>query len=1466
MSDENNIQFGIDADLSQLSSSLKEATAMMKQMTNIMVASFGKMTKEIMKNSNDVGASVGNIKEQAEKLTTAFGNIKIDTATFNALATAGAKGQKSLAELAKMYKTTQTVIKKARLIPKDFYDAYASKNTIVNLEQITEAYKKHQQDKKTILEAMADVEKQAAEEAVKKVKIAEKNKLNVIMEMAEKRVALAEKLKRAESGKTDLGYAMFGKTDASKVSTAKANNNLQNITRQLTEKQVIANKKLEKSLNDIKKATGKVSTGLKGLNSKVKTSTSLIQKMGKTLQTTLRYVLAYRAINLVSTSVGEGFGFVLEIEKVQKQFEVLIKNTTVSKKLFSSLTTYAKDTTYEINNVTNAAKILLTTGLSSKKILPLLKQLGDVAMGNNEKFEKLAYAFSKTASRGRITMEEMRSFVRNGIPLLGELSKVIGISTSRVYALIKQGKVGFSSVEKALASLTAEGGRFHGMTDEMADSLYGILNRLKENTKIAAGYIINLLVPSMKEYLLILLKSVDATGDWAKDLSETIKVSNEFIGNLKAITIGFIALGTAIALTNRGSLLKFIRYLGLIPAKISKILFSLSLWSKHLLVFASFNSWVTGAVVALTLLTGAYAYFNNQSKKAEQRMKDVSEAAEQQVSKVSDLVDVVVLLSSVKEKTKEQQENLAKALKELTQLYPKYSDRIKEEIKLNGKLSESLVKLMVNRTMEAKVKMLEDNRTALLDKQAKLGKSKFQWAYFIKKQSADVIKNLIDANKQLEKVVEDKKRLVEVIMGVSAEAKKIEDATATQFFNEQKAKYRKDIAKLEVNGTKQTAIQKLAIFKKYMKDVAIEIREEYDVELNIAKLIYQSKQEQYEMEKVLLKQKVADNKLTEKEIFNEKLRWAERAKNAHPESSIEYQKNLLIEKNLTKQLNDFVVKDKTRVFEAKKSLRDLEMTQKGIEIDFLHASGQINAKEEISLRASVAEKKYALSKKLHEDILGIENLNSEEFKKIKDKQKIEQTRHNNEMLVLHNQYILEVNSKYKTLFDSMNSSFSNSIGNFIMGTEYWTETVNNLFKSLQQSFSRLISDMVKEWIIGNFSMESVTEFFTKKKVASNNKIIGSNHAVKISNVSVAGSNAAVGTTAASASVSMSMFSTIGSVLSEVMSGLSKLLPAVAKSISSAMVILGKGIATFIKSIGTAASSPEVLTGLEAISTVLTTLTTTLLSAAAAALSLSVGMFTTAITAPLVSMGVAMLSAALTAFTMVAPPAVIGMSGVATAMGVMAVPSTVLASTMPIIALSTAVMAVSSMVAALGLTLMGTAMAVLTPLSVLFAPFAVLMAAEFALMGIGAGIMAAAIAELSKHMIVLAVAAAAASVAIIPIIGGMLAPIAAFATGAAISAGVGVATSNLPSFEQGAMRIPNDMIASLHEDEIVMPKPFADAYRSNLKGQNNEQQGTGNNNYNITIQATDAKSFMNQIDNVTDRIAQNLNKKQRKFAY
>ncbi len=112
----------------------------------------------------------------------------------------------------------------------------------------------------------------------------------------------------------------------------------------------------------------------------------------------------------------------------------------------------------------------------------------------------------------------------------------------------------------------------------------------------------------------------------------------------------------------------------------------------------------------------------------------------------------------------------------------------------------------------------------------------------------------------------------------------------------------------------------------------------------------------------------------------------------------------------------------------------------------------------------------------------------------------------------------------------------------------------------------------------------------------------------------------------------------------------------------------------------------------------------------------------------------------------------------------------------------------------------------------------------------------------------AAAGAYSAVAGIPYVGPVLAPIAAATAFAAVGAYEAMA-----SFDVGAWSVPHDMPAMVHSGEAILPRPFADDFRSAISGRGGAAAG-GSVEHHYHINANDAGSFLDMVQRNPEGLA------------
>lgn len=186
----------------------------------------------------------------------------------------------------------------------------------------------------------------------------------------------------------------------------------------------------------------------------------------------------------------------MEIDSVGKSFESLLKSEDKAKEMIGGL----KELSIKSGlNTYGAAQTLLGFNVDAEKIIPSLKSIGDITMGNNEKFSSMTLAFAQMSAAGRLMGQDLNQMINAGFNPLQVISEKTGKSIAVLKKEMEQGAISSEMVADAFAAATAEGGRFYNILEKQNTGIRGEKNRqsavIKEklneigeaNEKIIAG-------------------------------------------------------------------------------------------------------------------------------------------------------------------------------------------------------------------------------------------------------------------------------------------------------------------------------------------------------------------------------------------------------------------------------------------------------------------------------------------------------------------------------------------------------------------------------------------------------------------------------------------------------------------------------------------------------------------------------------------------------------------------------------------------------------------------------------------------------------------------------------------------------------------------------------------------------------------------------------------------------------------
>lgn len=249
------------------------------------------------------------------------------------------------------------------------------------------------------------------------------------------------------------------------------------------------------------------------------------------------------AVKEIGTKAIEARG---KIEALEVSFSTLLRSTEKANQLVSQLKDYGNVTPYDTEGLSKAAQTMLSFGISYEKVMPTLKQLGDVAMGSQDKLSRLTLAFSQMSAAGRVTKEDLNQMVDAGFNPLQVISQQTGESIGTLFDKVSKGQVSVQQIANAFADATKEGGQFHNMALNMSDTVEGKMSTMQDAIDGAYQSIGKFIEPVVKSGIDLLTNGVEALTKEIDDFSKVSKSSANELNEWLKIVKSAIPFGNSL--------------------------------------------------------------------------------------------------------------------------------------------------------------------------------------------------------------------------------------------------------------------------------------------------------------------------------------------------------------------------------------------------------------------------------------------------------------------------------------------------------------------------------------------------------------------------------------------------------------------------------------------------------------------------------------------------------------------------------------------------------------------------------------------------------------------------------------------------------------------------------------------------------------------------------------------------------
>lgn len=191
-----------------------------------------------------------------------------------------------------------------------------------------------------------------------------------------------------------------------------------------------------------------------------------------------------------------------QMEKYVTNFTTLLGSTEAAAKKVEELKQMAAKTPFGMEDLAQATQTLLSFGVAADKTKPILQALGDVSLGNKERFQQLALAFGQVSSSGKLTGQDLNQMINAGFNPLNEISKRTGESMEQLRDRMSKGAISAKEVEQAFMDATSAGGQFAGGMEAASKTTEGLFSTLKDNAKALVGEVFQPISNTIKSDLL----------------------------------------------------------------------------------------------------------------------------------------------------------------------------------------------------------------------------------------------------------------------------------------------------------------------------------------------------------------------------------------------------------------------------------------------------------------------------------------------------------------------------------------------------------------------------------------------------------------------------------------------------------------------------------------------------------------------------------------------------------------------------------------------------------------------------------------------------------------------------------------------------------------------------------------------------------------------------------------------------
>lgn len=302
-----------------------------------------------------------------------------------------------------------------------------------------------------------------------------------------------------------------------------------------------------------------------------------------------------------------------EFQAADTAIQTLLGNKEKADELMSQVREYAKISPLEFSDVTAATQMMLGFNIEAEKVPRFLQAIGDVSMGDTQKFNSLTLAFSQMSAAGKLMGQDLNQMINAGFNPLQMMADKTGKSIATLKDEMSKGAISAEMVQQAFIDATSAGGKFYNMSENASKTINGQLSMMQDAMDTA----FNELGQKSED---IIMKGIQTTTSLIENYETIGKV-------LAGLVITYGAYRTAVMLVSIAESKHTLVEIGLTNARILARKAQLALNAAMIT-----NPYVAVATVAAGLISTMWAMSKSttSAEKAQRRFNDEQDKMIQQ--------------------------------------------------------------------------------------------------------------------------------------------------------------------------------------------------------------------------------------------------------------------------------------------------------------------------------------------------------------------------------------------------------------------------------------------------------------------------------------------------------------------------------------------------------------------------------------------------------------------------------------------------------------------------------------------------------------------------------------------------------------------------------------------------------------------------------------------------------------------